>query len=120
MCYVMQRRIGVTEDSDSSSEDVVDGEEVTFEAQDSDSDEDGEGGQGRSVKYVPYDHQYRGNTSIGLQPMHSKGYTSCLFVFLSVCLLHVFCHHAMPKIYQVYMASHSKLARESPGHHLQV
>ena len=88
MCYVMQRRIGVTEDSDSSSEDVVDGEEVTFEAQDSDSDEDGEGGQGRSVKYVPYDHQYRGNTSIGLQPMHSKGtHLVCLSFCLSVCYM---------------------------------
>lgn len=45
---VLQRRIGVTEDSDSSSEDVMDGEEVQFEAQDSDSDD--EGGGGRRVK----------------------------------------------------------------------
>ena len=45
---MLQRRIGVTEDSDSSSEDVMDGEEVQFEAQDSDSDD--EGGGGRRVK----------------------------------------------------------------------
>ena len=39
----------MTEESDSSSEDAMEGEEVQFEAQDSDSDEEG---GGRRVKYV--------------------------------------------------------------------
>ena len=41
VCWLSQRRIGATEDSDSSSEEPMDGEEVQFEEQDSDSDEDG-------------------------------------------------------------------------------
>jgi WD repeat-containing protein 42A len=37
----IRRRIGATEESDSSSEDAMEGEEVHFEDRDSDSDEEG-------------------------------------------------------------------------------
>ena len=51
-CVVLQRRIGATEDSDSSSEGVMDADEVQFEEQDSDSDEEGEHSQ--RVRYTVY------------------------------------------------------------------